>query len=81
VVGVDLASAGDIDPDNELESHVFTEGSVYKKIVIKENRIVGCIMLGETGGFGKVTKAMKENRNISDIRDRLFAQGFDFTML
>jgi nitrite reductase (NADH) large subunit len=81
VVGVDLASAGDIDAENELESHVVKDGSVYKKIVIKENRIVGCIMLGETGGFNKITKAMKENRDISEIKDRLISEDFDLNTL
>ena len=46
VVGVDLASAGNIDAENEFESKVFTDEKVYKKIVIENNQIIGCIMLG-----------------------------------
>jgi len=48
VVGVDLASAGNIDAENEFESQVFTDEKIYKKIVIEDHRITGCIMLGDT---------------------------------
>ena len=48
---VDLASAGNIDAENEFESQVFTDEKIYKKIVIENDQITGCIMLGDTKGF------------------------------
>ncbi|MFH0844952.1 MAG: FAD-dependent oxidoreductase, partial [Pseudomonadota bacterium] len=51
VVGIDLASAGDIDAENRFESRVLSNKEVYKKIVMENNRIIGCIMLGDTKAF------------------------------
>jgi nitrite reductase (NADH) large subunit len=73
VVGIDLASAGEIDVDNKFESKTVSKERVYKKIVIDNNRITGCIMLGDTKGFNKITKMMAEKEDISGIEDRLLA--------
>lgn len=67
VVGIDLASAGNIDAENEFESKVVSDDTVYKKIVIENNRVIGCIMLGETKGFNKITKMMAEEKDISEL--------------
>jgi len=77
VVGVDLASAGDIDAENQFEASVVTGEEAYKKIVLKEGRIIGCIMLGDTKGFNKVTKAMSEKQAVSEVKDLLVSMGFD----
>ena len=77
VVGIDLASAGDIDNENKMRSHSVQREGVYKKIVIKDKYITGCIMLGETKSFHKVTQAMSGKKDISQMRDLLFAEGFD----
>ena len=71
VVGIDLASAGNIDAENKFESKVFTNEKVYKKIVIEDNKIVGCIMLGDTKGFTKIKKMMSEARDVSQEKDRI----------
>ena len=73
VVGIDLASAGNIDAENEAESRIVTDERVYKKIVIEDNRIIGCIMLGDTEGFNKITKAMSEKKDISQIKDSILS--------
>jgi len=74
VVGIDLASAGNIDAESKLESKVLTDEKVYKKIVLENDLIVGCIMLGDTKGFTKITKMMSEKRNVSQIKDELFSE-------
>jgi nitrite reductase (NADH) large subunit len=74
VVGIDLASAGNIDADHKLESKVLTDAKVYKKIVLENDQIVGCIMLGDTKGFTKITKMMSEKQNVSQIKDRLLSE-------
>jgi len=76
VAGVDLASAGNIDAENELESRVATDKGVYKKIVLDKGRIVGCIMLGNTTGFTKITRAITEKQDISQIKDQGLFEGF-----
>ncbi len=73
VVGVDLASAGNIDAENEFESKVATEQDQYKKIVLENNQIIGCIMLGDTKGFNEITKMMSEKRDVSQIKDQILS--------
>ena len=79
VVGVDLASAGNIDAENEKESMVVTDDKVYKKIVMENNQIIGCIMLGDTKAFNKITKAMSEKKDISQVKDQILTEGFDLS--
>jgi len=81
VVGIDLASAGNIDAENQLEAKVRSDEKVYKKVVLEENRIVGCIMLGDTNGFNRVTQAMAHKRDVSGIKDMLLTDGFDWDTL
>jgi nitrite reductase (NADH) large subunit len=73
VVGIDLASAGNIDAENEFESKVSTDEDVYKKIVLENNQIIGCIMLGDTKGFNEVTKMMSEKKDVSQIKDQILS--------
>jgi nitrite reductase (NADH) large subunit len=74
VVGIDLASAGNIDAESKLESKVLTDQKVYKKIVLENDQIVGCIMLGDTKGFTKITKMMSEKQNVSQVKEKLFTE-------
>jgi len=74
VVGIDLASAGDIDAENKRESKIVSDKETYKKIVLDNNRIIGCIMLGDTKGFNKITKAMSEKRDVSAVKDKILLE-------
>ena len=81
VVGIDLASAGNIDAESEFESTVVTDEHVYKKLVIDKDRIIGCIMLGDTTGFNKITKVMLAEKNVSQIKENILSKNFDFKNL
>lgn len=81
VVGIDLASAGNIDAEGEFESKVVTDEKAYKKIIVENNRIIGCIMLGDTKGFDKITKAMSDKKDVSQIKESILSEGFDFKTL
>ena len=81
VVGIDLASAGDIDADNRHESKTVTDENTYKKIVLDNNRIVGCIMLGDTKAFNKITKLMAAKTDVSAVKDVILKEGFDFSRM
>ena len=73
VAGVKLFSAGEIDVDGKFEDITFSdkEAHVYKKLVIKESRIIGVILYGDVAPRMKVVKAMEEGKDISGIRDAL----------
>ncbi len=73
VVGIDLASAGNIDVDNKLESRIVTDSKAYKKLVFENNQIVGCILLGEIKGFPKITKMMADKQDVSQIKDKILS--------
>jgi len=73
VVGVDLAAAGDIDAEGKCESivHKDRDKYVYKKLVIKDNILSGCILYGDITGYLKILKAIEDKRDISGIKDAL----------
>jgi len=67
VAGIELASAGEIDVDNQLESHIEETEKTYRKIVLEDNRVVGCIMIGDTTGFNTITNAIKDKKDIKNV--------------
>lgn len=81
VAGIDLASAGDIDAEGEYDSitHRDSDNFIYKKLVIKDNLLAGCILYGDITGYRKVLKAIDEKRDVSGIKDKL--EKWDFSAL
>lgn len=79
VAGIDLFSLGDIDPDDKLESVVFRDQGLYKKAVIKEDKIAGAILLGDLSSRSALHQAMNQGRIISDADRRAMRQG-DFSL-
>ena len=71
VVGIDLAAGGNIDAENEFQSEVVSSGLHYKKIVIDKDKIIGCIMLGDTKKFSRVNKAISRKEKFSEIKDQV----------
>lgn len=73
VTGIDLFSAGEIVGDEDSEDVVFQDPrrGIYKRIVLKDNRIRGTVLYGDTSDGGWYFELMKENRDVSEIRDRL----------
>ncbi len=81
VAGIDLLAAGDIDPEGKLEAMVEqnTEKGTYRKLVIKENIMVGCLLFGTLEGKKYILKALEEKRNIASIKEQL--SRFEFEAL
>ncbi len=73
VTGVDLFSAGNFTGSADTEEIVLHDavGGVYKKIVLKDDRIVGSVMVGDTGDGGWYFQMLREKKNVSEIRDHL----------
>ncbi len=73
VAGVDLAAAGDIDAEGKYESIIKSDRGkyLYKKLVIKDNVLSGCILFGDITEYRKILKAIGENRDVKTIRDSL----------
>jgi len=71
VAGIDVAAAGNIDAEGRYESQVVSSGSVYKKLVIENNRLIGCIMVGDTKNFNTITRYITEQRDIGTLKNSL----------
>ena len=73
VADIDLASAGDIDANNQYYSKIVASGTIYKKTVIANNKVIGCIMLGDTKNFHRINKAISTGEDILSELDSLLA--------
>ena len=73
VTGIDLFSAGDFMGGKESEEIVLNDphGGVYKKLVIRDNKLVGGVMYGDTADGPWYFQLLKDGRDIHDIRDSL----------
>ena len=73
VTGIDLFSAGDFQGGEGAEEIVMSDpsGGVYKKLVIKDDRLVGACLYGDTVDGSYYFKLLRDGRNVADIRDRL----------
>jgi len=71
VAGIDVAAAGNIDAEGRHESQVVSSGSMYKKLVIENNRLIGCVMVGDTKNFNAITRYITEQRDITTLKNSL----------
>ncbi|MDO9166901.1 MAG: nitrite reductase large subunit NirB, partial [Rhodoferax sp.] len=73
VTGIDLFSAGDFLGGEGTEELVMSDpyGGVYKKLVIKDDRLVGACLYGDTVDGSWYFKLLRDGRSVSDIRDKL----------
>jgi nitrite reductase (NADH) large subunit len=73
VTGIDLFSAGDFVGDDNTEDLIFQDPGrgVYKKVVLKDNRIKGAVMYGDTIDGTWYFELMRDNTDVSDFRDNL----------
>ncbi|HJV69959.1 nitrite reductase large subunit NirB [Ideonella sp.] len=73
VTGIDLFSAGDFMGGDDCEEIVMSDpyGGVYKKLVIKDDKLVGACLYGDTVDGSWYFKLLREGRSVGDIRDKL----------
>ncbi|SMP17953.1 nitrite reductase large subunit NirB [Shimia sagamensis] len=73
VTGCDLFSAGDFAEGEGHEDIVYRDPArgVYKRLVIKNNRIVGVVMYGDTADGNWFFGLIKDREDISEMRDTL----------
>jgi nitrite reductase (NADH) large subunit len=80
VTGIDLFSAGEFQgPSSGRPEDVGTEeiimsdpfAGVYKKLVIKDDKLIGACLYGDTVDGSYYFKLLRDGRNVADIRDKL----------
>jgi nitrite reductase (NADH) large subunit len=73
VTGIDLFSAGDFHGDESTEELVLQDPGrgIYKKLVLKDHRIQGAVMYGDTIDGTWYFELMRDATDVSDFRDKL----------
>ncbi|MFT4055251.1 MAG: nitrite reductase large subunit NirB [Novosphingobium sp.] len=79
VAGLDVFSAGDFSGGEGCEDIVLRDAArgVYKRVVVKDDRIVGAVLYGDTADGGWYFDLLKKGEDVSEVRDLLiFGQAF-----
>ncbi|WP_260929699.1 nitrite reductase large subunit NirB [Novosphingobium sp. 9] len=79
VAGLDVFSAGDFSGGEGCEDIVLRDAArgVYKRVVVKDDRIIGAVLYGDTADGGWYFDLLKKVEDVSEIRDLLiFGQAF-----
>ena len=73
VTGIDLFSAGEFMGGEGTDEIVMSDpaGGVYKRIVLKDDKLVGACLYGDTVDGSWYFKLLREGRSVADIRDKL----------
>ncbi len=73
VTGIDLFSAGDFIGDETSENIVMQDPAlgVYKKIVLRDNHIIGVVLYGDTVDGTWYFQLLKDQTDVSDYRQHL----------
>src|SRR5262249_11071930 len=68
VMGVDLTSMGDVHgggPDADVVSHRDAATGVYKKLVVRDGKLAGAILLGESDAGGLLKRLFKSKEPLN----------------
>lgn len=79
VSGIDVFSAGDFSGGDGCEDIVLRDASrgVYKRVIVKDDRIVGAVLYGDTADGSWYFDLLKKREDVSDLRELLiFGQAF-----
>ena len=79
VTGINLYSAGDFAEGEDREEIVLRDATagIYKRLVLKDNRIIGAVLYGDAADGPWFFDLLKTETDISEMRDTLiFGQGF-----
>ena len=73
VTGIDLFSAGDFMGGEGSEEIVLSDpyAGVYKKLVIRDDKLIGACLYGDTTDGSWYFKLLRDGRTLTDIRERL----------
>ncbi|MEP5151467.1 nitrite reductase large subunit NirB [Planktotalea sp.] len=79
VTGCDLYSVGDFDEGPDREDIVLRDAKsgTYKRVIIKDNKIIGAVLYGAVADGGWYNELLKSGEDISEMRDTLiFGQAY-----
>ena len=79
VTGIDLFSLGDFAEGDDREEIVLRDAAagVYKRLILKDSKIIGTVLYGETSDGAWFNDLKKKQTDIADMRDTLiFGQAY-----
>jgi len=73
VTGIDVYSLGDFADGDDREEIVLRDAAagVYKRLILKDDRIIGTVLFGEVADGAWFNDLKKKSANISEMRDTL----------
>jgi len=73
VTGINLFSVGNFLGDQQSESITFTDPAlgIYKKLVIKDSKLIGTVLYGDTVDGGWYHELLESKQDIAEIRENL----------
>jgi nitrite reductase (NADH) large subunit len=84
VTGIDVFSAGDFSGGEDTEDIYLhdKQAGIYKRILVKNDRIIGSVLYGDTSDAAWYFKLMKDEQNVHEIRNQLlFGNSFSASQL
>jgi NAD(P)H-nitrite reductase large subunit len=80
--GVNMVSAGTVNPpDNSYEIVSERHNGIFKKVIIKDGRVVGLVFAGDIEKSGIVYNLMKDRVDVSSFKEALVADDFGLASL
>ena len=78
VISLGLYKVKEADTNFEELKFCNTKENLYKKIILKDNFIVGAIFVGDIKNSGVFLRLIRERINVSSFKDRLLQESFGY---
>jgi nitrite reductase (NADH) large subunit len=81
IVGIELTSMGLVTPEEpgyEEIKKINREKGVYKKIVLKQGKILGAIILGDVRSAVPIKRMMGQGTDVTEWKDFILEDNFDY---
>lgn len=80
VAGIRLTSMGDVLAEDKAIEHIKvkdTDKYIYKKLFIKDGRLVGAILLGDNKNASELAQLMEKKVDVSRFKEKILEPDFD----
>nr|MDO8081392.1 FAD-dependent oxidoreductase [Candidatus Freyarchaeota archaeon] len=80
VAGIDLASIGLVNPETKEYEQIRkmdADKCLYKKIVLKDGKVVGSILIGDRKSVKPMTEIITEGINVEEVKNELLEDDFN----
>ncbi|MDP7240496.1 MAG: hypothetical protein QGH72_04730, partial [Dehalococcoidia bacterium] len=67
--------------EDSVQTDTVNENGVYKKVVLREGRLVGFLLQGDIDQAGVLFRLMRDRVPVVDFQDRLLEDGFGLVSL